>query len=106
MRIYISGQITGLDIKVAEEYFEQIENKLRDAGHVPINPMKVVEYHPDHKYEHYMAEDLKALCHCDAIFMLENWQNSRGAKIEHGVALGMEKMIFYSKNHNLFSKAE
>ena len=102
MRIYISGQITGLEIKTAESYFESVENELSKAGHIPVNPMKVLAYHPDLTWHDYMAEDIKALLFCDAIFMLENWTNSKGAKIEHSVAQGLGLQIFYSKNHNFF----
>jgi len=102
MRIHISGQITGLEIKTAETYFEMVEQELTKAGHIALNPMKLVPYHPDHTWHHYMAEDLKALLYCDAIFMLENWTNSKGAKIEHDVAKGLGLPIYYSKNHNFF----
>lgn len=102
MKIYISGQITGLDIKVAQNYFDTIEDELTKSGHTAINPMKLVPYHPDHTWHHYMAEDIKALLYCDAIFMLENWTNSKGAKIEHDIAKGLGLPVYYSKNHNFF----
>lgn len=102
MRIYISGQITGLEIKTAESYFEMVENKLTEAGHTPINPCKILPYDPQHTWHDYMAEDIKALLYCDAIFMLENWTNSKGAKIEHGIAQGLGLPVYYAKNHNFF----
>lgn len=102
MRIYISGQITGLDIKVAEDYFNTVEKQIAAAGHIPVNPMTLVPYHPDHTWHHYMAEDIKALLYCDAILMLDNWTNSKGAKIEHGIAVGLGIHVYYSKNHDLF----
>ena len=102
MRVYISGQITGLDIKVAEQYFEQVEKQLEEAGYIPVNPMKVVEYHPDHTWHYYMAKDIEALLYCDAILMLENWTNSKGAKIEHGIAQGLGLQLYYMQNHKLF----
>lgn len=102
MRIYISGQITGLDLEVAKNYFKQTEEQIAKAGHIPVNPMEVLPYHPDHTWHDYMVEDIKALLYCDAILMLENWTNSKGAKIEHGIAQGLGIDIFYSKNHSLF----
>lgn len=101
-RIYISGKISGLDMKVAENYFETVEKQLQTAGHIPVNPMKVVEYHPDHTWHHYMAKDIEALLYCDAILMLDNWTDSKGAKIEHGIAVGLGIPVYYTKNHDLF----
>ncbi len=102
MKIYISGKITGLDLRVAELYFETVEQNLLKAGHTPINPMKVLAYHPDHTWDTYMKEDLGVLLTCDAILMLENWQDSKGAKVEHEVARSMGLQMFYCKNHNFF----
>ena len=102
MRIYISGQITGLEIEKAKAYFKQSEEIIRNAGHIPVNPMEVLPFHPDLTWHDYMAEDIKALLYCDAIYMLENWRNSKGAKIEHEIAVGLGIKIMYSKNHDLF----
>lgn len=41
MKIYISGAITGLSLVGAKNNFEAMEIILRNAGHEPINPMKV-----------------------------------------------------------------
>lgn len=98
-RVYISGKISGLDIKVAEGYFESMENQIKEAGHIPINPMKVMAYHPDHTWEDYMIADIRALFGCTAIVMLENWQDSRGAKIEHAIALNNGMEIYYPTMH-------
>lgn len=102
MRIYISGKITGLDIKVAQNYFDTVEEKINAAGHTAVNPMSIIPYNPNWKWEDYMAEDLRILLPCDAIFMLENWQDSKGARIEHAAAKEAGMQIFYSKNHNFF----
>ena len=102
MRVYISGKITGLDIKVAEEYFGMVENEIKSAGHVAVNPFKVVPYNPELTWKDYMLQDISALMDCDAILMLVNWRESKGAKIEHSIAEHMGMKIFYQKSHNLF----
>jgi hypothetical protein len=101
-RIYISGQITGLDIRVAENAFEYMANKLALAGFEAVNPMTVLPYDPKYTWHDYMAEDLKVLLYCDGILMLDNWTNSKGAKIELAVAQGLGLPVYYSQNHNLF----
>lgn len=102
MKIYISGKITGLDINVAEGYFETVENLLRKGGHQPVNPCKILPYHPDHSWQKYMLADIEALMACDAILMLENWTDSKGAKIEHAIAEKLGLAVYYQKNHNFF----
>ena len=100
MRTYISCKITGLDIKVAEALFEQMECQLRDNGHVPINPCKILPYHPNTTWEQYMLADIEAIFACDAMVMLDNWHLSRGAKIEHAIAQQMGLEIYYPTMHH------
>ena len=102
MRIYISGKITGLNPEISQQYFQQVEDKLIQGGHTPLNPWKILPFDEKYTWHDYMAEDVKAIIHCDAMIMLENWTDSKGAKVEHalGVALGLK--MFYCKNHDLF----
>ena len=101
MRVYISGQITGLDPQVSQSYFQLIEDQLTKNGHIAVNPWKVLPYDPKHKYEDYMAEDVRVLLTCDAIIMLENWRNSKGAKMEHAIAEIQGMKMCYCQNHDL-----
>lgn len=102
MRIYISGKITGLDIEVARGYFEAVEEALLKAGLTPVNPFKILSYEPNKSWKEYMLADIEALMDCDAILMLENWTDSKGAKVEHAIAEKMGMKLYYSKNHNFF----
>ena len=34
--------------------------------------------------------------------MLENWQDSKGAKVEHALDEALGLKMFYMKNHDLF----
>ncbi len=95
MKYYISGQITGLDLEVAKSIFEAKELELKAMGRVPVNPMKVIEYHPNLTWKDYMMADIEALFDCQGIVMLPNWKNSRGAKIEHDIAKHLELVIEY-----------
>lgn len=101
MKIYISGQISGMDIKEAERLFEDLEYALINAGHEAINPCKIVAYDPKYTYEHYMGEDIKELLRCEAIVMLDNWINSKGAKAELAVAQVYNLKIYYPHHHSL-----
>lgn len=102
-RIYISGKITGLDLHVAESYFQLVEDRLQALGHIPINPMKVLPYDPKHTWKDYMIADIEALLRCDSCFMLDNWKESKGANLEHDIAKGLGLKIYYPGKHNLFT---
>lgn len=97
MKIYISGQITGLEYKDAFERFEKAENKINEQTlHEAVNPMKLNHNH-DKSWENYMLEDIKALFDCDAIYMLNNWGSSKGARIERSIAIEIGLEIIYEK---------
>ncbi len=93
MLVYISGQITGLDIEEAKSNFKQAQNKLHKLGFQTINPFDIIPYHPDTTWEEYMIADIRELFKCDAIYMLHNWEKSKGAKIEKAIAEEMGLLI-------------
>jgi hypothetical protein len=89
--VYISGRITGLPESEAIENFNKAETALLEKGYTVVNPIKINHDH-DKTWESYMKEDIKAMCSCDCIYMIDGWEQSRGAKIEYQLAkdLGME----------------
>lgn len=95
MKVYISGKITGLELHEAERLFEQGEDFVRLQGHEPINPMKVLPYADHLTWKDYMVADLHALLDCDAIYMLDNWESSKGATLELHIANGLGLPCFF-----------
>jgi len=95
-KTYISGKITGIE-REASMLFERAEMYLIQLGHDPINPMKLNHEH-DKSWHSYMREDIKALCDCDSIFMLSNWVDSKGAIIEHTIAMYLGLKVIYQDN--------
>lgn len=92
MKVYISGPMTG----IAENNFPAFIaacDKIRKAGHDPVSPhaAPVCE-----TWEEYMKYDIQLLCGCDAIYMLDGWKHSRGAKMEKAIAilLGLEEITW------------
>ena len=89
-KVYISGPITGT--KDYLERFERIENELPliHQGVEVINPAKVNANLPESTtWEEYMRMSLCMLSMCDGIYMMEGWQQSRGANLEYAYAKGM-----------------
>ena len=96
MQVYISGKITGLPITEAERRFREAEELLKALNLNPINPMKN-GLPLGATWEEHMAKDIELLKKCDVIFMLDNWQESRGARIEYDFAVGAGKEVMFEQ---------
>lgn len=94
-KVYISGGIT--DVPQAEERFLAAEKMLVHLGCRTVNPMSLPHDH-DKTWQNYMKEDLSALLYCDAVYMLDGWKDSKGARLEHGVAAELGLEVFYESN--------
>lgn len=90
MKVYISGKITGdADYK---KKFQNAENFLEAVGFEVFNPAKV----PDEgkPWAWYMKRDIKELMDCDAILLLKDWKESKGARLEYYIAQQLGMKIF------------
>jgi Domain of unknown function (DUF4406) len=66
-------------------FFAEAE-RLRAAGHTVNNPAEAgVE--SGASWEDYLRRDIVSLMACDAIHMLPGWSRSKGARLEHHIAL-------------------
>lgn len=90
-KVYISGQITGLEKGKSRKEFERAESEIRRMGFEPVNPWKNGLTN-EASYGDHIRADLKMLAECDMIYMLRGWEYSNGARLEHSVACacGME----------------
>ena len=88
-KIYISGKITG-DPNYKEKFLGATKRVLEDyPGCGVINPAEL----PDlGSWEKCMRNDITYLVQCDFIYMLTDWNDSKGAVLEHFIAhqLGIE----------------
>lgn len=96
MRIYIAGAITNLCPIETAKKFDSAEQFLRFLGYEPVNPMRLPHNH-NRTWESYMRECIKALCDCDAIYILSDWEISAGATIERDLAIKLKMKIIYQK---------
>lgn len=81
MKIYISGKISGLKIEKVKEKFFKAEIMLISLGYIPVNPIYVSPFDESKGWHDYMVDDISALLKCEAIYMLKDWGQSRGARI-------------------------
>ena len=93
MKVFISGKISGIE-NVAFQLFAEAERLLQALGYETINPMTLNHDH-DRSWNSYMNVCIKALCECDGIYMIPNWNDSRGANVEFFISeiLGLKKII-------------
>ena len=100
MKVYISGKITDNPNYTAD--FEAAESALKIAGFQPVNPAE--EHLPDGAtWADYMRHDIKLLCDCDAIYMLNGWRESAGARIEHKLAQELGIEIIYERKEPAYN---
>lgn len=96
-KIYISGGITFFEDW--KEHFNKAQKMLIEKGYVVISPVLISEEVEKEiekpTYADYMRADLRMLCICDAVYFLDNWEGSRGARVEKEVAniLGLEQLF-------------
>ena len=103
-KIYISGRITGLNPKEYIYNFRQREIKLRceriKSGYrkydIVINPLNITPLFWIKSWFFFMVSDIfQLVVFCNSIYMLKNWKQSRGAKIEHFIAKLLKYTIRY-----------
>ena len=103
-KCYISGKITGLTIEEARENFKEASLYAIFLGYEPVNPMEITRIGEEpnnekQKWSWYMRADLKEMMDCDAILMQENWEDSKGAIVEHNLAKDLGFIIMYKGRH-------
>ena len=110
--IYIAGPMRGY-----EDYnypaFDRQQKVLEDQGWVVINPAEMdrdddkpingpMQFDPDNNYEDHefmrqaLKRDMDVICDdCTAIYMMSNWEKSKGAKAEWALAKAIGLDIYY-----------
>lgn len=94
MKIYLSGKISGTDLTHTRKRFSDVADKLQALGHEVTNPLcnGLSEHDP---WEEHIAKDIINLIDCEGIYMLQGWEDSQGARIEHAVAKEIGLKVMY-----------
>ena len=94
MRIYISGQITGLNLVEVQNRFNAMEYYLIGKGYEVVNPFNLFK-DQNLSWSDFMKVDIKALLDCNAIIMLKGFEKSKGSKLELKIAEELDYHIIY-----------
>ena len=106
-KIYISGQISGIEPEDAISTFNKMEKTLRAQGYSVANPTRLgIEDVSGRGWDYYMKEGIKLLMDCDGIYMLQSWTKSRGARIEWKLAYDLGMTIYLESDGDLLKKKE
>ena len=84
MRVYVSGPMTGRP-ELNYPLFNATAAALRKQGHEVCNPAEA-GLPEGATWSDYMRADIALLVTCDAIVMLPDWHESKGARLEITIA--------------------
>jgi len=98
MKIYIAGPMSDYENHNFDE-FDKASRFIAQRGHVPISPADIDRLcegyekypSPDAEFDRcdrirILNRDLNAISGCDAIYFLEGWSGSKGARAEKAYA--------------------
>lgn len=89
-RVYIAGPMTGYP-ELNYPAFHSAAEKLRSMGFEVVSP---AELNPiTEGYREAMRKDILALLECDHICLLDGWEKSKGATLEHHIATVLDLTV-------------
>lgn len=91
-KVYIIGAVSGLEREAVVAKFDKAAQALKGAGMLPVNPVEVVQ--PETGWNDAMRQCIKTMLTCDAVLLLPDWQESRGATLEVMIARNLEMPQF------------
>ena len=102
-KVYISGPITGVEFG-NRFAFMAASCGLELCGYEAVDPSDV-KLDDEASWSDYMRADLKLLLDCDYIYLLEGWEDSKGARLEHELAerLGIEQLDIDQERERLLA---
>ena len=92
-RLYLAGPMSGHAEHNFPE-FNRVAALLRAEGYEVFNPAENDDGGVERPRSFYMRRDIPALMDCDAIAVLPDWQQSRGACLEMWIAIDLDMPMF------------
>lgn len=90
-KIYIAGKVSGEEHGKVFIKFMAAESRLKMQGWEPVNPIRFCG--SEWPWADCMKACITRMMECDAIYMLKDWKYSRGARLEHFIALKLGMRI-------------
>lgn len=95
MKVMISQPMRGKTNEQIKEERAELVKKLESQGHEVLDT--VFEEAPaDEDMAIYMlSQSIRYIGKVDALYFMKGWENARGCKIEHEVAIAYGKQVYY-----------
>jgi hypothetical protein len=88
LKVYIAGPMTGYPDHNFPA-FNEAAARWAAKGWEPVNPAELDGDPSLEGWRYFLKRDIALLMECDAIALLEGWQNSKGASLEKTVATAL-----------------
>jgi hypothetical protein len=89
-KVYVSGPMTGYP-EFNYPAFHEASAALREYGYEVVSPAEIDAESGllagTSLWEDFIRHDVRILTYCDGIVLLDGWHKSRGARLEHHIAL-------------------
>lgn len=98
MLVYVAGPYTQCNGRTIEQHIDDAADlayQVWQAGMTAICPHKNTQGFDDLGPDRFHMGDLDILERCDAVIMVDGWENSFGAKMERIVASWLGIPVFY-----------
>ena len=92
MKIMISQPMKGKTEKEIKDEREELVKKLQEEGHEVLETV-FEDFDCYASPIAYLARSIEFLDKADAVVFMKGWENARGCKVEHEIALKYEKYI-------------
>ena len=91
MKIMISQPMRGKTNKQIGEEREELVKRLQEEGHEVIDTVLDISENKSPIY--YLSKSIELLNKADGVVFMKGWQEARGCRIEHQVAVDYGKFI-------------
>lgn len=106
-KIYVSIPIVGHEHSVIKRYSEackdihnQFPDDYNDSGQIyhPYDLLSGNYLKPEYSYGYYKGKDIELMMECDAIYLGNGWEDSKGCQLAYQLAIIYNKeIVFYTK---------
>lgn len=83
--LYVAGKVSGLP-DLNKPKFEAATTQLRNMGYIVRNPHEICTGRHPNDWNGCMRDCIRVLMECDAVILLNDWWDSKGAYLEAKLA--------------------
>lgn len=107
MRVFISQPMRGLSTEEVRERRAAVVERLNAHGHTVIDSI-IADAPPEMNNQAlwYLGGALQILATCDAIYMMDGWEDARGCRLEHAAAEEYGIQRLYEENGDLIDRRD